>query len=184
MRRASDPYRGFRFPAEIIAHAVWLYHCFSLSLRGIEALGYDPGLLFVGPAPPPTNPGDDLHPAEAVGVRTIRTTMITHRSRARSNPLWPIILDVLSQPARCPADDAYDVPALGEEAALTSIADPVQLDGEPLEIGNLAFDGRQMLTGDLTDYATLTWRGRPGSGSSSAIVYNGARNSSLPCASR
>jgi putative transposase len=25
-------YRGFRFPAEIIEHAVWLYHCFSLSL--------------------------------------------------------------------------------------------------------------------------------------------------------
>jgi hypothetical protein len=28
-----DPYHGFRFPAGIIAHAVWLYHCFSLSLR-------------------------------------------------------------------------------------------------------------------------------------------------------
>src|SRR3954453_10521488 len=73
----------------------------------IEALGHDPGLLFVGPAPPTANPGDDLHPAEDVGVRTIRTTMITHRSRARSNPLGPSILNVLSQPARCPSDDAY-----------------------------------------------------------------------------
>ena len=30
---ASNPYRGFRYPAEVIQHAVWLYHCFSLSLR-------------------------------------------------------------------------------------------------------------------------------------------------------
>jgi putative transposase len=29
----SDPatYPGYRFPAEIIGHAVWLYHVFSLS---------------------------------------------------------------------------------------------------------------------------------------------------------
>jgi len=26
----SNPYRGFRYPAEVIEHAVWLYHCFSL----------------------------------------------------------------------------------------------------------------------------------------------------------
>ncbi|RKK01573.1 IS6 family transposase, partial [Pseudoroseomonas wenyumeiae] len=26
-------YPGYRFPAEIISHAVWLYHVFSLSLR-------------------------------------------------------------------------------------------------------------------------------------------------------
>ena len=34
-----NPYRGFRFPAEIIEHAVWLYHCFSLSLRDVETIG-------------------------------------------------------------------------------------------------------------------------------------------------
>jgi putative transposase len=34
----SNPYRGFRFPAEIIEHAVWLYHCFSLSLRDVELI--------------------------------------------------------------------------------------------------------------------------------------------------
>jgi putative transposase len=35
-----DPYRGFRFPAELISHAVWLYHCFcfSLSLREVETI--------------------------------------------------------------------------------------------------------------------------------------------------
>jgi putative transposase len=38
MRRSQNPYRGFRFPPEIIAHAVWLYHCFSLSLRDVELI--------------------------------------------------------------------------------------------------------------------------------------------------
>ena len=38
MRRAKNPYRGFRFPPEIIARAVWLYHCFSLSLRDVELI--------------------------------------------------------------------------------------------------------------------------------------------------
>ncbi len=33
MTTAPNPYRGFRFPAEVIEHAVWRYHCFSLSLR-------------------------------------------------------------------------------------------------------------------------------------------------------
>ena len=32
---APSPHRGFRFPAEVIAHAVWLHHCFSLSLREV-----------------------------------------------------------------------------------------------------------------------------------------------------
>jgi putative transposase len=34
----AQPYRGFRFPAEIINQAVWLYHCFSLSLREGELI--------------------------------------------------------------------------------------------------------------------------------------------------
>ena len=38
MTTASNPYRGFRYPPEIIQHAVWLYHCFSLSLRDVEAI--------------------------------------------------------------------------------------------------------------------------------------------------
>jgi putative transposase len=37
-RRSPTLYRGFRFPPEIIAHAVWLYHCFSLSLRDVELI--------------------------------------------------------------------------------------------------------------------------------------------------
>ena len=38
MSSPSPLYRGFRFPAEIIEHAVWLYHCFSLSLREVELI--------------------------------------------------------------------------------------------------------------------------------------------------
>jgi putative transposase len=38
MAISSNPYRGFRFPAEVIEHAVWPYHCFSLSLRDVELI--------------------------------------------------------------------------------------------------------------------------------------------------
>jgi putative transposase len=31
-------YKGFRFPQEIISHAVWLYFRFSLSYRDVEEL--------------------------------------------------------------------------------------------------------------------------------------------------
>ncbi len=32
MTAFPNPYCDFRYPAEVIEHAVWLYHCFSLSL--------------------------------------------------------------------------------------------------------------------------------------------------------
>ena len=38
MTTAPNPYRCFRYPAEVIQHAVWLYHCFSLSLRDVETI--------------------------------------------------------------------------------------------------------------------------------------------------
>src|SRR5215469_2191360 len=38
MTISSNPYRGFRFPREVIEHGVWLYHCFSLSLRDVELI--------------------------------------------------------------------------------------------------------------------------------------------------
>src|SRR4051794_39048819 len=37
-RTTPDPYRGFRFPAEITGHAVWLYRCFGLSLREVGTI--------------------------------------------------------------------------------------------------------------------------------------------------
>ena len=38
MKPPPDPSYRHRFPAEIISHAVWLYHVFSLSLRDVELL--------------------------------------------------------------------------------------------------------------------------------------------------
>ena len=32
---AAVSYKGFRFPAEVISHAVWLYHRFPLSYREV-----------------------------------------------------------------------------------------------------------------------------------------------------
>ena len=36
--KTASIYRGYRFPPEVIAHAVWLYHRFTLSLRDVEDL--------------------------------------------------------------------------------------------------------------------------------------------------
>ncbi len=38
-------YRGHRFPPEIISHAVWLYHRFTLSFRDVEDLLAERGIL-------------------------------------------------------------------------------------------------------------------------------------------
>ena len=35
---AASSYAGYRFPAEIISHAVWLPFCFPLSLRMVDEL--------------------------------------------------------------------------------------------------------------------------------------------------
>src|SRR5579875_3893179 len=45
MSHSSDPHRGHRFPTEIISHAVWLYHVFSLSLSDVELLLAQRGVI-------------------------------------------------------------------------------------------------------------------------------------------
>src|SRR6266851_5043345 len=40
-----SPYRGYRFPPEIIAHAVWLYFRFHLSFRDVQDLRAERGLI-------------------------------------------------------------------------------------------------------------------------------------------
>jgi len=44
---SSQPhsYRGYQFPPEIISHAVWLYHRFSLSFRDVEDLLAERGVM-------------------------------------------------------------------------------------------------------------------------------------------
>ena len=38
-------YPGYRFPAAVIQHAVWLYHLFSLSLRDVELILAERGVV-------------------------------------------------------------------------------------------------------------------------------------------
>jgi hypothetical protein len=38
MKTNLPSYRGYRFPPDIISHAVWLYHRFCLSFRDVEDL--------------------------------------------------------------------------------------------------------------------------------------------------
>ena len=40
-----SPYRGYRFPPEIIAHAVWLYFRFHLSFRDVQDLLGERGII-------------------------------------------------------------------------------------------------------------------------------------------
>jgi putative transposase len=39
------PYKGFRFPVEIISHGVWLYHRFPLSLREGQEMMLERGVV-------------------------------------------------------------------------------------------------------------------------------------------
>jgi putative transposase len=45
MKPPPDPRYRHRFPVEIISHAVWLYHVFSLSLRDVELLLAERGVV-------------------------------------------------------------------------------------------------------------------------------------------
>ncbi len=38
MTTSPNPYRGFRYPVGVFQYAVWLYQCFSLSLRDVELI--------------------------------------------------------------------------------------------------------------------------------------------------
>ena len=40
-----SPYRGYRFPPQIIAHAVWLYFRFHLSFRDVQDLLAERGII-------------------------------------------------------------------------------------------------------------------------------------------
>ena len=45
MGSETPAYAGFRFPAEIISHCVWLYHRFPLSLREVEEMMLERGIV-------------------------------------------------------------------------------------------------------------------------------------------
>jgi putative transposase len=41
----APSYKGFRFPAVIISHVVWLYHRFPLSLREVQEMMLARGII-------------------------------------------------------------------------------------------------------------------------------------------
>ena len=45
MNNDAPSYHGYRFPPEIISHAIWLYHRFCLSFRDVEDLLAERGIL-------------------------------------------------------------------------------------------------------------------------------------------
>ncbi len=45
MNSSAPAYKGYRFPSEIISHAVWLYYRFSLSFRDVEDLLAERGIV-------------------------------------------------------------------------------------------------------------------------------------------
>ena len=45
MNAKTPIYRGYRFPSEIISHAVWLYYRFCLSFRDVEDLLAERGVI-------------------------------------------------------------------------------------------------------------------------------------------
>jgi putative transposase len=45
MKPLPDPHHRHRFSAELISHAVWLYHVFSLSLRDVELILAERGVI-------------------------------------------------------------------------------------------------------------------------------------------
>lgn len=45
MKTYPNPHYRHRFPAEIISHAIWLYHVFSLSLRDVKLILAERGVL-------------------------------------------------------------------------------------------------------------------------------------------
>ena len=45
MKLLPDPHHRHRFPVELISHAIWLYHVFSLSLRDVELILAERGVV-------------------------------------------------------------------------------------------------------------------------------------------
>jgi transposase-like protein len=44
LKKPTPSYKRYRFPSEIISHAIWLYHRFCLSFREMEELLAERGL--------------------------------------------------------------------------------------------------------------------------------------------
>ena len=79
MSTTSNLYRGFRYPAEIINQAVWLYHCFSLSLREVELILAARGIAVSYETHPRVEPAlrTDLREVAQAASATSRRQMVS-----------------------------------------------------------------------------------------------------------
>ena len=70
MNATAPSYRGYRFPIQIISHAVWLYHRFSLSFRDVEDRLITPALIHaICEFRARTGPFEGLEPCSVAPVR-------------------------------------------------------------------------------------------------------------------
>ena len=71
----SSTDKGYRFPREIIAHCMWLYHRFSLPFRDIELLMAKRGIEVTCRQSAPSTPGSGpSSPAGLGGEHLVRAT--------------------------------------------------------------------------------------------------------------
>ena len=45
MLSSTDRYPGYRFPSDVIAYTVWLYHRFTLSLENVQEILFERGVV-------------------------------------------------------------------------------------------------------------------------------------------
>ncbi len=67
-------YRGYRFQPDIIAYTVWLYHRFTLSLRDIEDLLAERGVI-VSYECSPENIAEELLRYESAGASHLQLSL-------------------------------------------------------------------------------------------------------------
>ena len=82
------PYRGFRFPKAIIQHAIWLYLRFTLSLRDVEELLGERGIMVTYETVP--GPGRSFRAADrqatAPPARSAEKSLASRRDLLEDRP--------------------------------------------------------------------------------------------------
>ena len=110
MKPPADAHYRHRFPAEIISHAVWLYHVFSLSLPDIELLLAEREALSLPMRPSGDGAGNSTGHSQTAAPPPARRQMVprreVHPDPGVQHYLWRVVdqdgvvLDVLVPPRR------------------------------------------------------------------------------------
>jgi putative transposase len=76
MNQIKPMYHGYRFPPEIISHAIWLYHRFCLSYRDVEDLLAERGIVVSYESIRSWR--NKLGPAFARSIKNVEAHLATH----------------------------------------------------------------------------------------------------------